>query len=138
MNDFAVIDEDVEYAINRSSLDDHWSETIAGGFISALDNYAEEAVLELPGPDCAITGRKKIRKYCASRTEKVVRVERVRGRSDLWITKYLCSRRGACTTSSALWSTATARFVARPNILRSERLAQLRLRRPFDNNWRPS
>jgi len=92
MNDFAVIDEDVEYAINRSSLDDHWSKIIAGGFISALDNYAEDAVLELPQSDRAITGREEIRKYRASRTEKVVRIARVRGRSDLWITEYLCSR----------------------------------------------
>jgi hypothetical protein len=94
MNDFAVIDEDVEYAINRSSLDDHWSKIIAAGLINALDNYAEDAVLELPQSDRAITGREEIRKYRASRTEKVVRIERVRGRSDLWVTEYLCSREG--------------------------------------------
>ena len=92
MNDFAVMDEDVEYAINRSSLDDHWSKIIAAGFISALDDYAEDAVLELPQSDRAITGREEIRKYRASRTEKVVRIERVRGRSDLWITEHLCTR----------------------------------------------
>lgn len=92
MNDFVVLDEDVEYAVNRSSLDDHWSKVIAGNFISVLDNYADDAVLELPQSGRAITGREEIGKYRASRTGKVVAIDRIRGRSDLWVTEYLCSR----------------------------------------------
>ena len=63
MNDFAVMDEGLECAIIRSS---HWGRAIA----------ADDAVLELPQSDRAVMSRKEIRKYRASRTEKVVRIER--------------------------------------------------------------
>ena len=89
MGDFAVTDEDIEYAINRSALDDHWNKIITNGFINALEIYTEDAVLELPQSKHTISGREEIRKYRATKSEKIVRIERVRGRSDLWITEYL-------------------------------------------------
>ena len=36
MGDFAVIDEDMEYAISRSALDNHWNKIIADGFVNAV------------------------------------------------------------------------------------------------------
>lgn len=103
MNDFAATDEDVDYAVNVSSLDDHWNQIIAGGFNSAIDNYAEDAVLELPQADRVITGRDEIRKYRAARVEKIVKIERIRGRSDVWITEYLCNReQGLCHVVSIM------------------------------------
>ena len=62
MNDFAAIDEDIEYAINRSTLDDHWNTIIADGFIEALEIYTEDAILELPQSEYTISGREEIRK----------------------------------------------------------------------------
>jgi len=56
---------------------------IIAGFINALDDYSEGAVLELPLSDRAITRREEIRKYRVPRTEKVARIERVRGRSNI-------------------------------------------------------
>jgi hypothetical protein len=89
MNDFAAIDEDIEYAINRSTLDDHWNTIIADGFIKALEIYTEDAILELPQSEYTISGREEIRKYRATKSDKVVKIERIRGRADLWITEYL-------------------------------------------------
>jgi hypothetical protein len=89
MNDFAAIDEDIEYAINRSTLDDHWNTIIADGFIEALEICTEDAILELPQSEFTISGREEIRKYRATKSDKVVKIERIRGRADLWITEYL-------------------------------------------------
>ena len=36
-----------------------------------------------------MVGREEIRKYRATKGEKIVRIERLRGRADLWITEYL-------------------------------------------------
>ena len=89
MNDFGAIDEDIEYAINRSTLDDHWNTIIADGFIEALEICTEDAILELPQSEFTISGREELRKYRATKSDKVVKIERIRGRADLWITEYL-------------------------------------------------
>lgn len=89
MSDFAVIDEDMEYSISRSALDNHWNKIIADGFVNAVEIYTEDAVLELPQSGQTISGRDEIGKYRATKGEKIVRIERVRGRADLWITEYL-------------------------------------------------
>jgi hypothetical protein len=89
MGDFAVSDDDMEYATSRSALDDHWNKIIADGFAKAVEIYTEDAVLELPQSGQTISGREKIGKYRAAKGEKIVRIERVRGRADLWITEYL-------------------------------------------------
>lgn len=89
MGDFAVIDEDMEYAISGSALDNYWNKVIADGFVSAVEIYAEDAVLELPQSGQSMVGREEIRKYRATKGEKIVRIERLRGRADLWITEYL-------------------------------------------------
>jgi len=89
MSDFAVTDEDMEYTTSRSALDNHWNKIIADGFVNAVEIYTEDAVLELPQSGQTISGREKIGKYRATKGEKIVRIERVRGRADLWITEYL-------------------------------------------------
>jgi hypothetical protein len=89
MGDFAVSDDDMEYATSRSALDDHWNKIIADGFAKAVEIYTEDAVLELPQSGQTISGREKIGKYRATKAEKIVRIERVRGRADVWITEYL-------------------------------------------------
>lgn len=89
MGDFAVLDEDMEYAISRSTLDNHWNKIIADDFVNAAEIYTEDAVLELPQSGQTILGREEIRKYKATKGEKIVKIERVRGRADLWITEYL-------------------------------------------------
>ena len=89
MNDFAAIDEDIEYAINRSTFDDHWNTIIADGFIEALEICTEDAILELPQSEYTISGREEIRKYRATKSDKVVKIERISDRADLWITEYL-------------------------------------------------
>lgn len=48
MSDFAVTDEDMEYATSQSALDNHWNKTIADGFVNAVEIYTKDAVLELP------------------------------------------------------------------------------------------
>ena len=89
MSDFAVTDEDMEYATSQSALDNHWNKIIADGFVNAVEIYTEDAVLELPQSGQTISGQEKIGKYRATKEEKIVRIERVRGRADLWITEYL-------------------------------------------------
>jgi len=89
MSDFAVTDEDMEYAISQSALDNYWNKIIADDFVNAAEIYTEDAVLELPQSGQTISGREKITKYKATKGEKTVRIERVRGRADLWITEYL-------------------------------------------------
>ena len=89
MGDFAVIDEDMEYAISRSALDNHWNKNIADGFVNAVEIFTEDAVLELPQSGQSMVGPEEIRKYRATKGEKIVRIERLRGRADLWITEYL-------------------------------------------------
>jgi hypothetical protein len=89
MNDFAVADEDMEYAISESVLENHWNKIIADGFVSAVGIYTEDAVLELPQSGQTISDRKEIGNYRATKDEKIIRIERVRGRADLWITEYL-------------------------------------------------
>ena len=88
MSDFAVIDEDMEYAISGSALDNHWNKIITDGFVNAAEIYTD-AVLELPQSGQTISGREEIRMYRATKGEKIVRIERVRGRADLWVTEYL-------------------------------------------------
>ena len=89
MSDFAVTDEDMEYATSQSALDNHWNKIISDGFVNAVEIYTEDAVLELPQSGQTISGQEKIGKYRATKEEKIVRIERVRGRADLWITEYL-------------------------------------------------
>lgn len=89
MSDFAVTDEDMEYATSQSALDNHWNKTIVDGFVNAVEIYTKDAVLELPQSGQTISGREKIGKYRATTGEKIVRIERVRGRADLWITEYI-------------------------------------------------
>ena len=89
MSDFAATDEDMEYAISQSALDNHWNKIIADDFVNAAEIYTEDAVLELPQSGQTISGREKITKHRATKGEKTVRIERVRGRADLWITEYL-------------------------------------------------
>ena len=89
MSDFAVTDEDMEYTTSESALDNHWNRIIADGFVNAVEIYTEDAVLELPQSGQTISGREKIGKYRATKSEKIIRIERVRGRADLWITEYL-------------------------------------------------
>jgi len=75
--------QDVAHIPAVRRYDIFWSTIIIAGFINALDDYSEGAVLELPLSDRAITRREEIRKYRAPRTEKVARIERVRGRSNI-------------------------------------------------------
>jgi len=89
MSDFAATDEDIEYAISQSALDNHWNKIIADDFVNAAEIYTEDAVLERPQSGQTISGREKITKYRTTKGEKTVRIERVRGRADLWITEYL-------------------------------------------------
>jgi len=89
MSDFTVTDEDMEYTTSQSALDNHWNKIIADGFVNAVEIYTEDAVLELPQSGQTISGREKIEKYRATKSEKIIRIERVRGRADLWITEYL-------------------------------------------------
>ena len=84
MSDFAATDEDIEYAISQSALDNHWNKIIADNFVNAAEIYTE-----LPQSGQTISGREKITKYRTTKGEKTVRIERVRGRADLWITEYL-------------------------------------------------
>jgi hypothetical protein len=48
-----------------------WSTIIIAGFINALDDYSEGAVLELPLSDRAITRREEIRKYRAPEPKRL-------------------------------------------------------------------
>ena len=75
--------QDVAHIPAVRRCDIFWSTIIIAGFINALDDYSEGAVLELPLSDRAITRREEIRKYRVPRTEKVARIERVRGRSNI-------------------------------------------------------
>ena len=89
MSDFAVTDEDMECATSESALDNHWNKIIAEDFVNAAEIYTEDAVLDLPQSGQTISGREMIMKYRATKGEKTVKIERVRGRADLWITDYL-------------------------------------------------
>jgi len=96
MSDLAADDLDFECNVNEETLAEHWRRAASRGLALACDLYARDAVLEFPQSGRVITGRDNIGKFRAWEPERrMLSVERLRGRDDLWITEYSCIRNGS-------------------------------------------
>ena len=90
MNDQQKKDQEI-----RAALDQHWAASDANDFETEHRIYHEDAVLEYPQSGERIRGRRNIQ---ITRTQQPSKkrfvIQRIIGRSDLWVTEYILTYDG--------------------------------------------
>jgi hypothetical protein len=95
---------------NRAALDRHWAASDANDFEAEHDIYLEDAVLEYPQSGERIRGRHNIQaSRVAQPNAKRVRVRRIVGAGDLWVTEFILTYDGRPSYTVSIMEFANGR-----------------------------